>query len=608
MWLFGGGAQPEPEPEPREDAPPPWREVAAAASATQAADPAAAADVIRGVLQTQGDAKAVRQEQGRLRCALGFALGAGGDYAAAAAEFSAVQHLAEAGRQPGSVHPKDAASVVPHARYGLGVCELARDKPSAAVAELQACVDAGAADGQALLALGLALLQSGRAGEAVAQLEAAVKAERDFDRAKEAVAVLAEAYRGAGKIQEAKTRYGHVIEMGGRVARVASGHRGLGLAALQEGGPEQLAAAAEHFMQSVAVMSDGDSPDAAAAQAMAHRLHALVLRRQGLWEDSSTAFRSAIDCDTTIKNLAAAQLGLALSLWRGGDVNAAREACTIICSSDDVPAYLKSRARGLLAGLAAACSDAPMALELALVQPSSAGSADETASHAVAAWSHRKQGNVAQIVRSYESAMRCFQQTPSTSKELAKDLFGAPPEAVLELLLGQAVLACAHAGVVGEEAAGLELDPDLACDRIERALILTEGGEGSRASAIATAACRELGLHAGFNGRYSEAAEHLEHAVELNPRDAEAQFQLATALGYIDQADRSDEHSRIAMELRADTPAPEPDEQARLVATELIIAVEEAQSYFAEVTAARRTALAELPTLPATLWTRLGLF
>ena len=274
MWLWRGSAEPEPEPAP---APPPaattkpkldWRRVASQASEKQAQDPAAAADVLRSVLQMQADAPEVRRELGKLRCALGFALGAAGEVSPAAAEFSAVLRLAEQGRQPGSVQPVSVADAVPHARYGLGMCELTRDKASAAIAELQRCVEGGGGDAQALLALGLALLQAGRAGDAVARLEAAVKAERDWERAKEAVAVLAEAFRGAGRQAEAVSRYAHCVEMGGRPSRVAAGHRGLGLAALHSG--EELAGAAEHFARSLDVVSTpsngADSDGEAAAE------------------------------------------------------------------------------------------------------------------------------------------------------------------------------------------------------------------------------------------------------------------------------------------------------------------------------------------------------
>jgi tetratricopeptide (TPR) repeat protein len=518
------------------------------------------------------------------------------------------------------------------------MCALCRDKPSAAVAELQSCVDAAAAaaDGQALLALGLALLQSGRAGEAVPRLEAAVKAERDFERAKEAVAVLAEAYRGAGKKQDATTRYTHVIEMGGRVARVASGHRGLGLAALSEGGPEQLDAAAAHFQQSVAVAADSaaSSADAAQAMAMAHRLHALVLRRQGLWEESAAAFKRAVECDDSDAAVAAAQLGLALSQWRGGDVAAAADTCASICAGTTAPPHLKSRAEGLAAALAAARSDAQQALELGLAALAAArvtataaagnGNVDETALHAVVAWAQRKAGSVRDSVTHYEHATRCLASTPGTSDDLSRALFGANPEAVLELLLGQAMLAYARAqpeahsagaassGV--DEAEVREQQEEHACDRIERALILTEGSlgaetEGTRERSIAVSCYRELGLHAGFHARYAEATEYLSKAVELDASDAEAQFQLATALGYVDRSEESDEHYQIALELRSGTPAPEPHEQARQLAIGLMQEAEEARAFFYEVTSARRVALADLPKkLPWALWTRVGLF
>ena len=120
---------------------------------------------------------------------------------------------------------------------------------------------------------------------------------------------------------------------------------------------------------------------------------------------------------------------------------------------------------------------------------------------------------------------------------------------------------------------------------------------------------RELGLHAGFHARYAEATEYLSKAVELDASDAEAQFQLATALGYVDRSEESDEHYQIALELRSGTPAPEPHEQARQLAIGLMQEAEEARAFFYEVTSARRAALADLPKkLPWALWTRVGLF
>ena len=95
-----------------------WRRVASQASEKQAQDPAAAADVLRSVLQMQADAPEVRRELGKLRCALGFALGAAGEVSPAAAEFSAVLRLAEQGRQPGSVQPETLLSRLD--RFGLG--------------------------------------------------------------------------------------------------------------------------------------------------------------------------------------------------------------------------------------------------------------------------------------------------------------------------------------------------------------------------------------------------------------------------------------------------------------------------------------------------------
>ena len=87
MWPWSSAPTPEPEREPQvvvEPVAPAWSAAVAAASREQAEDPAAAADKIRAVLQQQ---QLGRGEQAQLRCALGFALGAGGDYAAAAAEL-----------------------------------------------------------------------------------------------------------------------------------------------------------------------------------------------------------------------------------------------------------------------------------------------------------------------------------------------------------------------------------------------------------------------------------------------------------------------------------------------------------------------------------------
>ena len=618
MWLWRGAAEPEPEPapaaapaattKPKLD----WRQVASQASEKQAQDPAAAADVLRSVLQMQADAPEVRRELGKLRCALGFALGAAGEVSPAAAEFSAVLRLAEQGRQPGSVQPVSVADAVPHARYGLGMCELARDKASAAIAELQRCVEGGGGDAQALLALGLALLQAGRAGDAVARLEAAVKAERDWERAKEAVAVLAEAFRGAGRQAEAVSRYAHCVEMGGRPSRVAAGHRGLGLAALHSG--EELAGAAEHFARSLDVLSTpsngADSDGEAAAEdaqavAVAQRCRGLVLRRQGAYADSVEAFRAIAGTED-----AAAGLGLALSLWRGGDAEAAGEACERVAGSSDKGA--RARARGLQAALAAEAADGPRALELgmgALSDGASSGS-DQSALHCLVAWAQRKCKSVADSVASYQAALSSLSRTAGTSKELAKALFGADPEAVLELLLGQAMLAA------GRETQASEEEQEQACDHIERAVILIEGaleqGEDDernprRISLAVQCAC-ELGLNAGFCGRYAEAAEHLQHAVELDETHAEAHAQLATALSYLDQADASEMHYEKATALRKDTPAAPPDESARLLGIELMQEAEEAAQYFAELSAHRRLALAQLPRLPGPLWTRADLW
>ena len=239
---------------------------------------------------------------------------------------------------------------------------------------------------------------------------------------------------------------------------------------------------------------------------MAHRLHALVLRRQGLWDESAATFRRAIECDESGANVATAELGLALTCWRGGNIDTASGLCAKLSASATAPPHLKSRAQVLAAAFAAARLDAQQALELgqqALEQQ--ATTADSTpALHAVCAWAARSLGAVSRSVTHYEHAIRSYSETPGTSKELSKALFGAPPEAVLDLLLGQATLACAR-----EEGAEANIDPgdmeekeEQACDRIERALILTEGSlgaeaEGSRARSIAVSCCRELGLHAG---------------------------------------------------------------------------------------------------------------
>ena len=61
---------------------------------------------------------------------------------------------------------------------------------------------------------------------------------------------------------------------------------------------------------------------------------------------------------------------------------------------------------------------------------------------------------------------------------------------------------------------------------------------------------RELGAHYGFGGFFSEAVEHLERAVALDPAHAEARFQLATALSYLDDAEGADRHYNIAVDLR----------------------------------------------------------
>ena len=96
--------------------------------------------------------------------------------------------------------------------------------------------------------------------------------------------------------------------------------------------------------------------------------------------------------------------------------------------------------------------------------------------------------------------------------------------------------------------------------------------------------------------------------MEIDPDDAESQFQLATALGYVDRSEESDEHYKIALDLRSDTPAPDPNEQARLLALELMQEVEEAKSFFSEVSTSRKAALADLPKLPGVMWTRLEVF
>ena len=76
----------------------------------------------------------------------------------------------------------------------------------------------------------------------------------------------------------------------------------------------------------------------------------------------------------------------------------------------------------------------------------------------------------------------------------------------------------------------------------------------------------------------------------------------------MDREEESKQHYTTALELRSGTPAPEPHEQGRLLAIELVQEVEEAKSFFHEVTCARRAALAELPTIPWLFWSRSGLF
>ena len=61
---------------------------------------------------------------------------------------------------------------------------------------------------------------------------------------------------------------------------------------------------------------------------------------------------------------------------------------------------------------------------------------------------------------------------------------------------------------------------------------------------------RELGAHYGFGGFFSDAVEHLERAVALDPAHAEARFQLATALSYLDDAEGADRQYTIAVDLR----------------------------------------------------------
>ena len=92
--------------------------------------------------------------------------------------------------------------------------------------------------------------------------------------------------------------------------------------------------------------------------------------------------------------------------------------------------------------------------------------------------------------------------------------------------------------------------------------------------------------------------------MEIDPGDAELHFQLATSLGYVDRPEESDEHYKIALDLRSSTPAPDPNEQARLLALELVQEAEEARSFFSEVSTARNAALADLPKLPNVFWTR----
>ena len=96
--------------------------------------------------------------------------------------------------------------------------------------------------------------------------------------------------------------------------------------------------------------------------------------------------------------------------------------------------------------------------------------------------------------------------------------------------------------------------------------------------------------------------------MELDETHAEAHAQLATALSYLDQADASEMHYEKATALRKDTPAAPPDESARLLGIELMQEAEEAAQYFAELSAHRRLALAQLPRLPGPLWTRADLW
>jgi tetratricopeptide (TPR) repeat protein len=292
------GPEPQPQPQPQpaatsNDSKIEWPPMLRGGLCADRQEALYSADVVRMVMQTQRSSSTVQRELGRLRAGLGFALGAAGAYAEAASELRSAVRQSEAaelgeGRGVGAheLSQSARARTVARARYGLGLCALARGNPSAALAELRraAAHDAATAAGggqelepQVELALGLALLQCGGHGEeAVERLGSAVRREREWERAKEGVAVLAEALLSVGgRGEEAAARHGHVVEMvrrapahhaasfgcgppclevcrtcscqevdeeyvrpharqGGRPSRIAAGQRGLGLGKLRE--------------------------------------------------------------------------------------------------------------------------------------------------------------------------------------------------------------------------------------------------------------------------------------------------------------------------------------------------------------------------------------
>ena len=167
------------------------------------------------------------------------------------------------------------------------------------------------------------------------------------------IALPAAASAARGRRLEAAQRYAHVVEMGGRPARVAAGYRGLGFTALQVGSAPELGRAAEHFAKARRMMMMADAEDAAEGRGgggvkgaevaavpaeavvetttslIALRCHGLVLRRQGKYIESQAVYRSCCERSATVVDapqaatVAAAQLGLALSLWRAGDLSSA---------------------------------------------------------------------------------------------------------------------------------------------------------------------------------------------------------------------------------------------------------------------------------------------